>query len=171
MSTWSGPKPCHRQAAWPCQFLVSHADSSPLKRSCISLPPPFTRDQWDWGGIDQAPSRNCLVVQSVQRQFASPFSKGMLDFRYKYCACSEQTTFRVTSPCATIFQHTNSSGAIQTTRPNKRSKMLSFRATWTHLYRRHFFFTRHTLSQMSQAALGLILEMVAVSVSLFRQLP
>ena len=47
--------------------------------------------------------------------------------------------------------------------------MLFFRATWSHLYRRHFFFACHTLSEMSHAALGLLLE--TLPVPLFRQLP
>ena len=58
---------------------------------------------------------------------------------------------------------------FQTIRPNKQGNMLFFRATWSHLYRSHFFFARHTLSQMSHAALGLLLEKVPVS--LFTQLP
>ena len=47
--------------------------------------------------------------------------------------------------------------------------MLSLRATWSPPLAKTFFFARHTLSQMSQAALGLILE--AVPESLFTQLP
>ena len=57
---------------------------------------------------------------------------------------------------------------LQTTRPNKQGNVLSFRATWSDLYRRHFFFARHTLSQMSHSALGLLLK--TVPVSLFTQL-
>ena len=51
----------------------------------------------------------------------------------------------------------------------KEGNMLSCRATWSHLYRRHFLFARHTLSQMSHAGLGLLLETVLVS--FFTQLP
>lgn len=57
---------------------------------------------------------------------------------------------------------------LQTTRPNKQGNKLSFRATSSHLYQRYVFFARRTLSQISPAAPGLLLE--TVRVSLFKQL-
>ena len=51
----------------------------------------------------------------------------------------------------------------------KEGNMLSCRATRSHLYRKHFLFARQTLSQMSHAGLGLLLETVLVSI--FTQLP
>lgn len=57
---------------------------------------------------------------------------------------------------------------LQTTTPNKQGNKLSFRATSSHLYQRYVFFARRTLSQISPAAPGLLLE--TVRVSLFKQL-